>query len=200
MAQLVVPNGVLVRLVWALGGQPYAVNVLGARKAGATTIDQGFANTLGAAIKAAATSAALLPMMHTTVGLQKVGVRDISAPNLPEFLDAGASVLGTATDKLLPPQIALCATLRTARAGKSFRGRFYQPGFTALNLTAGGAVTASVDVAIVNWLTAIKTAMSSSSLTMAIVSRKNASTEDVTLIQVRDLVFDTIRGRARPGI
>lgn len=200
MAVLVVPSAVLVRFIWAKSGTPFAVNVLGGRKVSATTIDQGFANTLGAAIKAAFTSSAMNGQVGTTITLQNVGVRDISAPNRPEFRDVGAAVAGITAQDLLPPQVALCATLRTANAGKNYRGRYYQAGYTEQSNQADGTAAPGGPTTLVAWLTAVKDAMTASGLSLAIVSRTLAVTTDVTLIQVRDNTWDTIRKRAVAGI
>lgn len=187
-------------MIWSNSFGAYAVNVLGGRKAGAATIDQGFANTLGAAIKSALTSSGQVAQIGTLITLTSVGVRDISAPSLPEFMDAGAAVPGTAAGNLLPSQIAMCFTLRTAKAGKNYRGRSYLSGYTVGALTAGGAAVAGVGTAGVAFLTAIKTAMTTSGLAMAIVSRELHTTEDVTLIQSRDATWETQRRRAIAGI
>lgn len=199
MAPLVVPNAVLVRLIWNLGGSPYAVNVIGARKVSATTVDQGFANTLSTAIKTAFTSG-FAAAISNQVGLGQVAVRDISTANRPEFVGTGAAAPGTAVGNLLPLQTAVCTTLRTAFAGKSFRGRFYQPGFTVESNAAGGTMAPTVPTGTANWVTAIDTAFQASGLKMAVVSRKLQTATDVTLVQVRDTQWDTIRKRGTPGI
>lgn len=200
MPPLVVPQAALVRLIWTQGGTQYAVNVLGARKTGAAIIDQAAANAIGAAVKGALTSSGALPIISNTVALATVGVRDISSPNNVEFTDSGAAVPGTAAGALMPPQVAYCVTLRTARAGKSFRGRFYFPGWAVTANAANGTAIASVQTNGVAFITNVRTALPAQGLTLAVVSRKNASTEVVTTEQGRDLLWDTIRGRSRPGI
>jgi len=200
MAPLVVPQAVLVRLIWTLAGSAYAINVLGARKSGAAAIDQAFANTLGAAIKGHANTTALLTSLSNQVALANIGVRDISGPNLPEFRDSAAAVPGSAATALLPLQIAYCVTLRTAKAGKNYRGRTYIPGWTVTNVTTGGQTTAGVPTTSAAFLTGIKTVMTANGLTLAIVSRTLLTTEPVTLEQGRDTIWDTIRKRATPGV
>ena len=198
---LIVPQAALVRIIWTLGGQPFAVNVLGCRKTGATVIDQALANTVGASIKASFTSSGLAGgAVSTTVGLANVGVRDISSAANVEFIDGGASVPGSVGDDVLPPQVAYCVTLRTARAGKSYRGRVYLPGFTKGQSTTGGTVTAAARDFAAAFLNDIRTDLPATGLSLAVVSRKNLTTELVTLAQGRDLVWDTIRGRATAGI
>lgn len=200
MAPLLVPGAALVRLIWTLGGTPYAVNVIGTRKTGAPVIDQGFANSVGAAIKASFTGSPLIGQLGSAVALASVGTRDISTGNNVEFIDSAAAVAGSGAGNLLPLQVAYCITLRTAKAGKSFRGRYYQPGFEVGANLAGGTVSSGTRDAAVAFLNDVRTDLPAVGLTMAVVSRKLLTTEIVTSVQGRDLIWDTIRGRANPGI
>jgi hypothetical protein len=197
---LVVPQAALMRLIWSLGGSPYAVNVIGVRKTGAAVIDQALANTVGAQVKAAFSSSGHTGSIGAQASLAQVGLRDISSPNNVEFLDGGAAVPGTDGSTLLPPQVAFVVTLRTARAGKSYRGRVYLPGFATGALAAGGLVNAGIRTSSVAFIEALRTGLPSNGLTLAVVSRKLSTTEVVTAAQGRDLVWDTIRGRATAGI
>ena len=199
MAALVVPQAALVRIIWSMSGQSYAVNVIGTRKTGATVIDQTTANSVGAQIKSAYTSSGLAGL-NTNIELATVGVRDISSASNVEFMDSGAAAASTGVGASLPPQVAYCVTLRTARAGKSYRGRVYLPGFGVSQLELGGTAVAAVRDNSVNFLNALRTGLPSNGLSLAIVSRKLSSTELVTSVQGRDLVWDTIRGRATAGI
>lgn len=200
MASLVVPNACQVRFVWTASGVPFALNVLGARKVGAVTVNQALANSLGAAIKSAFTSGTLDSRLHSSIALASVGIRDISAANLPEFMEAGAPAPGTGATGLLPPQVALCATLRTNRAGKSYRGRYYQCGWDQSSNTASGASVAAAGTDLAAFLSACVTAFTNASLAMCVISRTLLTTTDVNLVQVRDAQWDTIRRRAVPGI
>jgi hypothetical protein len=201
MPPLVIPSGVLIRYIWTAGGSPFAVNVLGATKAGGTAVNQALADTLGAAVKSTFTSSGLAALMPTSVALSQVGVRDISQPSMPEFVSAGAAVAGTATGgKMLPPQIALCVTLRTNKAGRSFRGRQYIPGWHDTALSATGGATAAATAAAKAFYDGVAAPMAGAGLTIAVLSRKLFSAESVGSFQVRDAVWDTIRKRAVPGI
>lgn len=194
------------RLIWSLGGQLYALNVLGVVNAGGIAITQALTNTIGTAIKSALTSSAHAASIHTTVALANIGLRDIRTANTAEFLDSGGAVAGTAAGDLLPPQTAFCITLRTAQAGRSFRGRVYLPGYgESVNTAAGALVGAGSSVAFV---VAIQAALVTSSLNLGVLSRPNALRvppsagfiTPVTSIVARDLVWDTQRRRAIPGI
>lgn len=206
MAQLVVANAAQMRLIWSVGGTLYALNVMGVVNSTAVAITQALTNTIGAAVKSALTSSTLGSQIHTTVALANVGLRDIRTANTAEFLDSGAAVAGTATGDLLPPQTALVITLRTAQAGRSFRGRVYLPGFAESVSTAAGIYAGTTHG--VSFITAIKSALVTSGLDLGVLSRPNAEATPpragfitpVTSIVIRDNVWDTQRRRAIPGI
>lgn len=203
--QLVVANAAQLRLIWGVGGQLYALNVLGV-VANAVPITQALTNTLGTAIKGSLASSGHASNLHTTVTLANIGLRDIRTPNQFEFLDTGGPTAGTGTGDLLPPQIALCITLRTAQAGASYRGRIYLPGFAeALNTAGGTAIGTAVAIA---WVAAIQSALVAQSMNLGVLSRPDAERvppkvgwiTPVTAIVCRDAVWDTQRRRAVPGI
>lgn len=224
MPALVVPNGALVTLRQLNTSVPF-VNVLGADVAPTTTINQALADTLGAAIKASWTST-MAPLMGGAVGLVSVGIRDIRSANLAEFVGAGATVTGSDAGEPLPRQTALVVTLRTARAGQSFRGRVYVSGWTETSNDSTGNATSGAQTAAVNFITGISNALSGNGLFLAIVSRPSErqtvvtttfhadGTSDVdtdvhearggqvtrvTSISTRNNVWDTQRRRAAAG-
>lgn len=206
MAQLIVPQAAQLRVIWSLGGQLYALNVMGVVNAGGIAITQALTNTIGTAIKSAFTSTAFVGQIHTTVALANIGLRDIRSANQTEYIDTGGAVVGTGTGDLLPPQTAFCITLRTAFSGRSFRGRTYLPGFSeAFNSTTGTVASAGGAVAFVG---AIKSSLVTSSLDLGVISRpapdatppRSGFITVVTSIVARDLVWDTQRRRAVPGI
>lgn len=206
MPQLVVPGAAQMRLIWAVGGQLYALNVMGVVNSGSVAITQALTNTIGTAIKSGFASSSFNTAIHTTVTLANIGLRDIRTANTAEFLDTGAAVAGTATGDILPLQIALCITLRTAQAGRSFRGRCFLPGYAESVNTAVGLASGSTSA--VAFVTAIKSALTASSLDLGVLSRpaplasppRAGFITPVTAIVARDLVWDTQRRRAIPGI
>lgn len=205
MPALVVANAAQMRLIWSLSGQLYALNVMGV-VANAVPITQALTNTIGAAIKTSFGSTAYNTNMHTTVALANFGLRDIRTANQPEFVDTGAAVVGTGTGDLLPPQTALCVTLRTAQVGQSYRGRVYLPGFAESINTATGTATGTT--LSINFVAAIQAALVANGLNLGVLSRPapNATPArfgfitPVTSIVIRDAVWDTQRRRAVPGI
>lgn len=209
MPALVVPNAAVLRLIWSLSGQPYAVNVLGVNKNAVSTITQTTVNTLGAAIKTSFSSSGLAGVVGTAVSLQSVGLRDINSANQPELFDVGAAVPGTAVGDLLPPQIALVVTLRSALAGRSFRGRCFLTGYAESANGATGQASAGAGTASSGFTVAIAGNLGASGFSLAIISRPapgaspprpTGMVNNVIAHVVRDLVWDTQRRRAVAGI
>lgn len=197
---LVVTNGGMVRLIWAFGTEG-GINVYGARVTAGTTVNQDLADSLGAAIKAAYTTN-LGGQQHTNVQLLHVTVRDLRSPNLPEFIDTAGPASGSGAEDLLPPSNSVCLTLRTSLAGKSFRGRTYISGWTELYNTAGGLIDTIIAQSAVGFVTAVKNAMSTNGLTMAVLSRPAEAYNDVRTTFHNDGTTTTEvigRGKARAG-
>lgn len=201
MAALVIPATVLVRMVWGYGAVGAGVNVLGFRKLTGAAVDQTVANSIDAAIKSAHTSSGLRALQPTQISLNYAAVRDISSPNLPEFIGTGASQPGTAAaGQALPPQIALVVTLRTAKAGKPFRGRSFVPFWhSSANDTSGNA-TAAAQTAAKAFIDGIDSGLTPLGFDLAVVSRLQVENNVVTATIVRNAAWDTIRKRATAGI
>lgn len=201
MAALVVPSAALIRLVWTAGGTAFAVNVLGARKLAGTLLTQADANSVGGVVMSAFTSSGYAAQVHSSIALASVGLRDISQASQPEFVATTASVPGTAAGgKLLPPQVALVCTLRTLLAGKSYRGRFFAPGWADAALEPAGTATPAAQTAVAQFMTVLSVNLGGAGVNLAVVSRKLAQVNNVAAVQVRDRNWDTIRGRSVPGI
>jgi len=145
---LVIPNCIQVKLGTAVAGQG-CYNILHFQKAGSQTIDQTVAEAVGNASHTA-WLANMAPLCPNIVALGHSSVRDLTAPNLPEFIDTVAAVIGTSpTLDPLPAATALVVTIRTGSSGKSFRGRVYVTGFSeAANDGAGLATPAAGDAAV----------------------------------------------------
>lgn len=203
MVQVVVSGAAQVRLLWTtLNGQGTQINVLGAAKSGSVVVNQALANALGSAIKGALTSTGLVANLHSTVSLVNVGVRDISSGNNAEFLDTGAAVPGSggASDPL-PHGVALVVTLRTAKAGASYRGRVYLGGFTETENIGAATASAALSANGVAFIAAIQSAMSANGLTLAVVSRPAEATQTTEVILHADGTTTTVQRhtKARPG-
>lgn len=204
MPSVVIANAVQVRLIWTFGTLT-ASNVLGGTVVGAAAINQALANSLGAAIKARLTSSGQVAHLVVGASLASVGVRDIRSANNPELIDTNAAVAGTGAGDGLPPQIALCVTLRTARAGRSFRGRCFLPYYPESDNAAGGVAIAAAQTAGGAFLTGVSTDFVNNGLSMAVLSRPRYALDGglisagfatpITAAVVRDLRWDTQRRR-----
>lgn len=206
MPQLIVAGAAQGRLIWSLNGQLYALNVIGVVNSGGVAITQALTNTIGTAIKSVFTSSAFDTNVHSTVSLANFGLRDIRTANQPEYVDTGAAVAGTGVGDLLPLQVALCITLRTALSGASYRGRMYLCGFNEANNTAAGVLNGTT--ASLAFVAGIKSSLQASALDLGVLSRpaplatpaRAGHITTVTAIVARDAVWDTQRRRAVPGI
>lgn len=166
---LVIAGAAQIRLLWDVGTEG-AVNVLGAQVTGGVTFNQALADAIGQTIKGAFT-AQLGALMATSTHLVHVGVRDLRTPNQPEFLDSGATVAGTGTGDPMPASVAICVTLRTPKAGKSFRGRVYLSGWTEAENDANGQAAAAANTAAASFMNVIATGIPTSGLNLAVLSR-----------------------------
>ena len=195
----IVPGAALVTIRWGLAGRQ-GINVLGASIVGVTSINQALAETLDTGIKSAFTTN-LAAQIASNCSLISVGIRDIRTANLAEFVGSGAFVVGTAVGDALPTGNALCITLRTARAGQSFRGRVYLGGFSeASNESQAMASTATVTAAV-NFITAVSGVFTSNGLSLAVVSRPSERRTIVTTTFHADGTqdVDTVTLNARAG-
>jgi len=219
---LVIPNCIQVKLGTAVAGQG-CYNILHFQKAGSQTIDQTVAEAVGNASHTA-WLANMAPLCPNIVALGHSSVRDLTAPNLPEFIDTVAAVIGTSpTLDPLPAATALVVTIRTGSSGKSFRGRVYVTGFSEAANDGAGLATPAAGDAAVGFLSDFADAMDGLGYTLGVASRpSNASqlirrtgmpngdiVEEVlstttqkaggitpyTSLQVRDLRWDTQRRR-----
>lgn len=177
-ASKIIPNGVQVRLLWAHQGA-LAVNVLNAQAGAGVIVNQALANSVGSAIKSAF-STNLGAHYNSSTGLIRVGLRDMRAENMAEFLDTGAASLGTAVTDSTPLATAMCLTLRTAKSGKSFRGRVYLPGMVETDNTLAGQILTAAATAAVAFIQAIQAALTAAQLTLAVASR---ASELITLVR-----------------
>ena len=202
MPPLVIPNTLQVSLNWFYGTTPWAVNVLHYRVALGGAVDQAFTNAVDSEVKAALTASGLLSRLSTTWGLNSVSVRDIRSPNLPLYTGTGAQLNGTNAANPMPPQNACCVTLRTAKAGKSYRGRVYVSGFTEDINTPSGLILQAAATDAEDFIEGIANLENLSipyGLDLAVASRTLGLSEPVTGVVVRDLTWDAQR-RRRDGI
>lgn len=191
---LVVPSSVQVRLFWTYNGIS-GVNVLGGIVAGGYVNSQAIANAIDTAVKGHLTTSGLKALLATTTSLDAVGVRDVRAANQPEFIGTGAPVAGTGVGNPLPNELAAAITLRTALAGKSFRGRTYFSGAIVTQSDAAGRIVAGFNTALTTFMTNVQGDLGASGITLAVLSRKLLQSNAVTAIVARDTQWDSQRRR-----
>ena len=203
MPSIVLNNTVQVRVTWNLSGVPFAVNVLhGIRDDPISAIDAAKAQNLADALVTRFTgmSAGAKSAMNSNVTLGSVGLRDLNTPNNPEHIAAPAPTFTFAgASELLPLNVAACVTLRTAKAGASYRGRVYLTGFGEGSSTAGN-MSAAAQAGATEIVTAMSAALDDVGLTMSVGSRALGLSTAVTTILCRDSRWDTQRRRITPGI
>lgn len=205
---LVVEDAVQVRLFWTFNGIS-GLNVLGGMVGGGYTNSQTHANTAGAAILDDFTDSGLAALMADTTSLLGVGIRDVREANQVEYISTAASVPGTGGATPLPNSLAAVVTLRTALAGKRYRGRVYFSGANEAQNDASGHIASAFNAALVGFMEAVQSNLGAEGITLAVLSRPNflnlvppadiqtyaGHVEPVTAIVTRDTLWDTQRRR-----
>jgi hypothetical protein len=207
---VVVPQCTQVVLNWTMSDSKVGHNVLYGRYSGA------FAGTVAMAdaIKTALTSGGAWSAMagHMTVNnaLASVSLRDVNTPNQAIITSTGAASAGTGTGTLLPDEVAICVTLRTALTGIQNRGRMFLPGFDHLSVGPGNTIGATTVTAVNNWAATITGALSGQGLVWVIGHKhrqaytgvtgtqhpdRPAGSVPITSAVVRDNHWDTQRRR-----
>ncbi len=120
---------------------------------------------------------------------------------MARFIDTGGPVVGTATGDALPRGTALCVTLRTARAGRSYRGRTYLGGFGEGDNDTDASASSTLVTLGVAFLTAVQAAMAASGWQMAVLSRPAEAYSTTKTITHADgsTTVDTKSHPSRPG-
>lgn len=200
MPAFVIPQGMLVRLIWQFNTVDYAVNVIGARNATPNPVNLALANTLDNAFKARFTSSGLRALCAAPFQLKRTTVRDISIANQPEFVSTNTGQFGTGAGSMLPGNVSYCVTLRTALAGKSYRGRFYVCGMVASQSDANGNPVSGLLTAAAAFVNGLGTDLTTSGFTMGVISRHLSTVTPMTAAEPRNTTFSTQRRRLIAGI
>jgi len=197
---LVIPNTVETRLLWTFNGVLRAINVLHFTVASGLVVNQALATAWAATVNTADTTGTDTLRAHrsTTWVLSNVGVRDIRTANQPEF-QASVAQAGTSAGEALPATNAVTVTLRTALAGRSYRGRVYLPGWTESDNSLNALITTQAQAAATNFVNKIRTlSLSANAMTLGVTSRTLGATNPVVTELVRDNVWDVQRRRKFP--
>lgn len=200
MASLVIPNCVQVRLLWRLSNTPWAVNVLNFT-VGALTVDQTLADSIRTAVQTAYTGGVtpLRGQVHTTWSLSEIGVRDIRVANQPEYRSVLGTAAGTAGGDRLPPTMAAKVMLRTALAGKSYRGAVFVPGWAEGGNDSSGQMAGATTASSRGFVQGVGTGLAGLGLTHVVASRLHDTTQPVTTYQSLNSIWSNVRAR-RSGL
>lgn len=108
-------------------------------------------------------------------------------------VETGSSLIGSAVSESLPYQCAPAVSFRTNLATRAGRGRFYAPSL-AVEFVAGGKMTSTAQTALLDGAEAMVNSLTGAGLTTVLYGRTSHATQEVTRIDVGD-VIDTQRRR-----
>jgi hypothetical protein len=210
--QIVIPNAVEVDLLWNIVPTKQVKNVLHGQVAGGFTATAAVAQAIYAAIIASGQWTSYKAFVNAGCQFAGVAIRDLRTAGMPLVQSTGAATPGTGAGLALPPGVSAVITLRTANAGRNFRGRAYLPGLDSTSLNANtGNFSAAFQTAAQNFMTEVETALTASNITHAIANparqqytgKKNAvhparaaAIVPVTSLLMRSLVPFSQRRRA----
>jgi hypothetical protein len=205
-----IPQCVEVVLQWVLEDGKVAHNVLHARYAGTYPGTVAMANAILTGLTTGAAWTAMATFITPTTTLSFVTLRDLNTPNQALIANNVAGGAGSSASAGLPNEVAVVVTLRTAKAGRAFRGRIYLPGWATNALGTGNVIAAACLTDINAWANTIPTVFTSQGLTFAIGQhsrvaytspigtphpKRDPTTVDITSQSVKDNHWDTIRRR-----
>lgn len=125
-------------------------------------------------------------------------VVDTGSGGVISTASAAYSRAGTGSGNSLPPEVAICVSLRTGLSGGSYRGRMYLPAPTVGSNTSVGRLDTTNQGIIVTQLSNAMIAMNAdvtySTADVVVRSRSLAANTEVTSIDCGD-VFDAQRRR-----
>lgn len=194
---LVVPDTVEVRLNFTLSGADWAQNVLHYLVPGGFEVNSVNAEEwAGKIIADFIASGSLRGQLHNGVNLASIGFRDIRTASNPEFID-DTSAPGTGGTSVAPRQLCVVSTLRTALAGRSYRGRIYFGGFASSAISTGGFIQTTTMSSVKQFSDALMSETVDGSLcVLGVTSRTLGVTNEVVSTEVRDNIWDWQRSRA----
>jgi hypothetical protein len=166
--QYTMPSTVRVRLIFTLPNTKQAhITVHGSVAAGPIDTPT-IAQAIDTALKGAAAWTNWKAKLNTGVAFTGTAVLDQRFLNQAEGTYTAASQAGTGAGTALPPGDALTVTLRTANAGRGFRGRVYLPGLDSTAMDVGGVASADTMAKASAFVTGLQTAMAASGITLGI--------------------------------
>lgn len=211
---VVIPNCVMVRLEWLTPSSRLIFNILHTIVAPGFVANVAVANALQTAIGGHLVTSGLAAFMPAATSFANVGLRDLRAANLPLVEGTGAGTAGTSASGAFPANVALVCTLRTAQAGRAFRGRVYIPNWATNAAVAAGTASAAAQTAVETFMANVIADLAASAMTLCIaqparaqyttakgrvIPARAANTVPVAAALVRNGLFDSQRRRNEPS-
>lgn len=208
---VVLGNAVRVMPLWQLPDGKLARNVVGGIKGSFTVASSAVAEAIRAAWIANANWAPMIARMAPSVSFVGIEIQDLQQAGNPIFRSTGTAIAGTSAGIALPDEVALVLTLRTARVGRQWRGRLYQPGWTSTDLGSGGVAATAAINALTGYAGCVIAGLAAGGLTWGLIKparqaytspttgvsypARAASIEPIVTTTVRDNHWDTQRRR-----
>lgn len=134
----------------------------------------------------------LYPVATTVDELVTSELDPLSGHNVHQARSAPA-LAGTGSGAALPPQTAICVSLRTALPTRAGRGRFFLPA-PIVTVSSAGRISATAQGQVLAAVAGMLTAMQGDAFIPVVLHRDDMTSDDITSVDVGD-VFDTIRRR-----
>ena len=132
-------------------------------------------------------------LFHTSYTLANVTVTDVSsADSIQVVVSPPTGGVGTSAGTAAGANVAVCASLRTSRIGRSFRGRFYFGAVNAAALSDAQHINTGAVTAYAGAITDLIDAMTAIGATLVVVSRFAAGVARVTALasQIISVILD----------
>jgi hypothetical protein len=193
----------------SIHGRPQLIVIHGLYQT-AGPLNPNIAETIFNAAKTSAGVVSALPQLGTHWVFTGCRVRDLRSPNNPDIPSTGTSVPGTAAGTPLPDQSSIVVTLRTALAGRSFRGRSYTFGWTDAAMNTDGTISDAAAAAALGLINGFLIGIAAGGAFGAIHSpalparpahgggtlpAKDYAITQISSVEVRDRIWDTNRRR-----
>lgn len=175
---IVIPNCIEVKLHWSDSLGLFS-NVLHGNLTAVGPINPALAETLFSAFKANTGTVVWLADLAATMSFTGVSVKDLRAANNPEFPSSGASAPGAAVGAAASVNNALVVTLRSAQAGRGFRGRVYLGGLTQASLASARQWSGAAGANAVGFIEGVRSVLSANSIPMVIAQKALQAGTDV---------------------
>lgn len=205
-----IPSCANIQLRFNLPDGKIARCILNGRYTSNSIITAGTAQAIFSALSTGAAWAQIVNKLSANTQFAGVDLRDMDTPGNPLISSTGAAIVGTGTGTLIPDEMAICVTLRTAKTGPQNRGRFYLTGWDSVQVGPGNTIAAGTVTAINTWVAGFTSIFAGQGLTWVVGQparaqytgstgtvhpARTATSINVTSALVRDNHWDSQRRR-----